>query len=165
MQADGGVRVVSSGGSKFAQTTAVAASKFVALAALGLVLAYWTWAWLAPATLPPAQKVSEPSGRLAAAGKLFGHEPDGAPVATSTGLAIKLLGVIAGQPQGSGYALLQLDAKDTHVVRSGGEVAPGVRVESVLPQQVILQRAGARETLAWPQPGQTPETTTSSPTR
>lgn len=156
---------MSSRGSKLAQTATVAASKVVALGALGLVLAYWTWAWFAPASLSPAPKVSEPPGRLAAAGELFGPKSDGAPIATSTGLAIKLLGVIAGPPQGSGYALLQLDAKDTHVVRTGGEVAPGVRVESVLPQQVILQRAGARETLAWPQPGQTPATTTSSPTR
>lgn len=165
MHADRGVQVVPSVGLKFAQTATVAASKAVALGALGLVLAYWTWAWFAPALLPPAQDVSTPPGRLAAAGDLFGRMPNNTPAAESTGLAIKLLGVIAGKPQGSGYALLQLDAKDAHVVRAGGEVAPGVRVESVLPQQVILQRHGARETLAWPQPGQTPATTTSGPVR
>ncbi len=153
------------GRANLAHMTLLAGSRVAALGVLGLVLAYWSWAWLAPAALPAAVEVSAPPGRLAAAGQLFGHDADGAGASAPTGLAVKLLGIIAGQPQGSGYALLQLDAKQTHVVRAGDELAPGVRVERVLPQQVILQRNGTRETLAWPRPGQAPATSTSAPIR
>jgi hypothetical protein len=154
-----------SGRSRLAQTAIVETSMTLALGLLGLALAYWTWAWSAPAPLPRAMQVSEPSGRLAAASDLFGHGQADAQAQSPTGLAVKLLGVIAGQPEGSGYALLQLGAKDTHVVRAGGELAPGIRVESVLPQQVILQREGSRETLAWPHTGSGPATAASTPTR
>lgn len=140
------------GRSNLTQTAVTSMSTAVALALLGLVLAYWTWAWVAPVPLPPAAEVSESPGRLTAAGGLFGQVPGDAHADTPTGLAVKLLGVIAGQPEGSGYALLQLDEKKTRVVRAGNELAPGIRVESVLPQQVILQRHGSRETLAWPHP-------------
>jgi general secretion pathway protein C len=144
---------MSSGRSRFAQTAIVHASTMLALGLLGWVLAYWTLAWFAPAPLPRSMRVSPPPGRLAAAGDLFGQGQSGAQAQSPTALAVKLLGVIAGQPHGSGYALLQLDGKDTHVVRAGGELAPGIRVESVLPQRVILLRGGARETLAWPHAG------------
>ena len=153
------------GRANLAHMTLLTGSRVAALGVLGLVLAYWSWAWLAPAALPATVEVSAPPGRLAAAGQLFGHGADGAGTSAPTGLAVKLLGIIAGQPQGSGYALLQLDAKQTHVVRAGAELAPGVRVERVLPQQVILQRHGTRETLAWPRPGQAPATSTSAPIR
>ncbi len=155
------------GRANLAHMMLLAGSRVAALGALGLVLAYWSWAWLAPAASPTAVEVSAPPGRLAAADQLFGHGADdaGASAGTPTGLAVKLLGIIAGQPQGSGYALLQLDAKQTHVVRAGAELAPGVRVERVLPQQVILQRNGTRETLAWPHPGQAPATSASAPIR
>ena len=62
-----------SGRSRFAQTAIVDTSMTLALGLLGLALAYWTWAWFAPAPLPRAMQVSEPPGRLAAAGDLFGH--------------------------------------------------------------------------------------------
>ena len=57
-----------SGRSRLAQTAIVDTSMTLALGLLGLALAYWTWAWFAPAPLPRAMQVSEPSGRLAAAG-------------------------------------------------------------------------------------------------
>jgi general secretion pathway protein C len=154
-----------SGRSNFAQTAIDSASKTGALSLLGLVLAYWTWAWCAPAPLPRAMEISEPAGRLVAAGNLFGRLPGDAHADVPTGLAIRLLGVMAAEPEGAGYALLQLDAKNTRVVRAGEYLAPGVRLEKVLPQQVILQRNGSRETLVWPHPVQAPATTTSTSAR
>ncbi len=145
-----------SGRSNLAQTAFARASEFGALALLGLVFAYWTWTWWAPSPLPPAPEMSAPAGHLAAADNLFGEARSGALAATPTGLAVKLLGVMAATPEGSGYALLQLDAGKTQLVRAGGDLAPGIRVEQVRPQQVILQRNGARETLALPKPGEGP---------
>ena len=153
-----------SGRSNLAQTVIARMSKASALTLFGFVLAYWTWAWFAPSPLPRAAEVSAPASRLTGAGNLFGRGQDDAHVGTPTGLAIKLLGVIAAGPGGSGYALLQLDAGKTQVVRAGGYLAPGILVEKVLPQQVILQRNGSHETLVWPQP-QTPATSTSVPVR
>lgn len=141
-----------SGRSNLVQAALYSTSKAGALALLGLVLAYWTWAWWAPAPLPQVTPIAEPAGRLAMAGNLFGQLPGDARPDAPTGLAVKLLGVMAAEPEGTGYALLQLDAKKTQVVRAGGYLAPGIRVEKVFPQQVILQRNGARETLAWPHP-------------
>ena len=145
-----------SGRSKLAQTVIARTSTGGALTLLGFVLAYWTWTWWAPTPLPQAAEVSIPAGRLAAADDLFGQPQRGAHAATPTGLAVKLLGVMAAASEGSGYALLQLDAGKTRLVRAGGDLAPGIRVEKVLPQQVILQRNGARETLAWPRPSEAP---------
>lgn len=156
---------MSSGRFNLAQTSIAFTTWVGALALLGFVLAYWTWAWCAPSPLPQATEVSAPAGRLTAAGNLFGEAPGGTHVGAPTGLAIKLLGVMAGAPTGSGYALLQLDAKETRVVRAGEDLAPGIRVESVLPEQVVLQRNGARETLAWPRPASTPAGTRNPPVR
>ncbi len=158
-------RDMRSGLSSFAQRAIVPVSTAGALSALGLVLAYWTWAWWAPAPLPQATVTVGSADSLAAAGNLFGRRPDGARAEPPTGLAVKLLGVMAATPEGSGYALLRLDAKETRLVRAGGYLAPGIRLEKVLPEQVILQRNGSRETLAWPRPAQAPATTTSTSVR
>jgi general secretion pathway protein C len=154
-----------SGRSKLAPTAIASASKALASSLLGLVLAYWTWAWCAPSPLPRSLEVPEAPARLAAAGGLFGAVAGSAPADAPTGLAVSLLGLVAGQPAGSGYALLRLGAGETRVVRAGGELAPGIRVETVLPQRVILQRHGSRETLAWPNPAQAPATASGTPVR
>lgn len=151
--------------SKLAQTSIAVAMDASALTLLGFVLAYWTWAWFAPTPLSQAMETSEPAGHLAAAAHLFGEASGDTHVGRSSGLAIKLLGVMAATPAGSGYALLQLDTKETQLVRAGEDLAPGIRVESVLPEQVILQRNGAREALAWPRSVPSPVSTTNSPIR
>lgn len=153
-----------SGRSNLAQTVIARLSKIGALSLLGFVLAYWTWAWFAPSPLPRAAEMSTPAHGLVAAGNLFGRDHGDAHAGTPTGLAITLLGVIAAGPDGTSYALLQLDAGKTQVVRAGGYLAAGILVEKVLPQQVILQRNGSRETLVWPHPP-TPATATSVPVR
>ena len=151
-----------SGRANRVQKTIYYTSNAGALSVLGLVLAYWTWAWCAPAPLPMGTPVAEPPGRLAAANNLFGGLPGAARADAPTGLAVKLLGVMADKPAGTGYALLQLDAKKTEVVRAGAYLAPGIRLEAVFPEQVILQRNGVRETLVWPRPVKTPVPTTSA---
>lgn len=147
------------------QTVLAFTSKAFALSLLGLVLAYWTWAWVAPSPLPRATELSAPPGHLIAAGGLFGGVQGEARADAPSGLAVELLGVIAGHPEGSGYAILRLDARETRVVRAGGDLSPGVSVESVLPQRVILQRHGTRETLAWPRSARTSATAPKTPVR
>ncbi len=134
-----------------AQTALVYLLTLAALALFGLVLAYWTWAWFAPRAEPRAEPAAGEAGNLAFAGRVFGRVERNKNSATPTGIAIKLLGVAAASGGRRGYAVVQLDAKQILAVHEGGDVAPGVRLAEVLPDHVILERGGMRETLAWPE--------------
>ena len=149
--------------SGFAQTAVVSLLTFAALTLLGLVLAYWTWAWFAPRPEPRAQAAVQTGGRdvgstagpTQAASALFGsarREGNGGERngAAPTGIAVGLLGVVAASGSRSGYAVLRLDAKQTVAVREGGEIEPGIRLAEVHADHVVLERGGVRETLAWP---------------
>jgi general secretion pathway protein C len=141
--------------SNLAQTTVVSLVTFAALALLGLVLAYWTWAWLAPRPEPRALAAAQTDRRMEAAYGLFGNAQRDRNGAAPTGIAVRLLGVVAGKSSGSrsqsSYAVLRLDAKQVVAVREGGEIGPGVRLLEVHADHVVLERRGVRETLAWPE--------------
>jgi general secretion pathway protein C len=122
-----------------------------ALALFGLVLAYWTWVWFAPRAEPRAEAAAGEAGNLASASRVFGRVERNKSSASPTGIAIKLLGVVAASGGRRGYAVVQLDAKQILAVHEGEDVTPGVRLAEVLPDHVILERGGVRETLAWPE--------------
>ncbi len=119
-----------------------------ALALLGAVLAYWTWAWLAPSPAPRAPAAVEPASKPLSAGGLFGSVRQGAGSAASS--AVRLMGVVAASGGRRGHAVLRLDAKKTVAVLQGEEVEPGLRLAEVHADRIVLERNGARETLAWP---------------
>ncbi len=129
---------------------AASLATLAALALLGAVLAYWTWAWLAPPPAPRAPAVVEPAGRTSSASALFGRLKAGSSAAAASG-ALRLLGVVAATGGERGYAVLRLDAKRTLAVPQGEDVEPGLRLAEVHADHVILDRNGARETLAWPE--------------
>lgn len=147
--------VISLERASFASTAVVSLATFAALALLGLVLAYWTWAWLAPRPEPLAQAAMQTGGRMEAAYGLFGNVQRAQNIAAPAGIAVSLLGVVAasGGRSGnqSGYAVLRLDAKHTVAVHEGGAIEPGVRLAEVHADHVVLERSGVRETLAWPE--------------
>lgn len=120
------------------------------IALLGVVLAYWTWVWFAPAAEPRARPAAAKSGGMGPASAMFGVAPRKQETAAPTGIAIRLIGVVAASAGRSGYAVMQLDAKRILAVPEGAEVDLGVRLAEVHPDHVILDRGGARETLAWP---------------
>lgn len=132
------------------ETAVVVLATLAALALLGFVLAYWTWAWLAPRPELRAQAAAAPGGRVASANNLFGSVQRDAHIAAPTGIAIKLLGVVAASGGQRGYAVVQLEARQILAVREGEDVAPGIRLAQVHTDHVVLERNGARETLAWP---------------
>lgn len=144
-----------------AQTVLVSSVTLVAVALLGAVLAYWTWVWFAPRAEPRLETSAVRSGSVASAGGLFGSVPRTQVAAAPTGIAIKLLGVVAASEGRLGYAVVQLGEKQILALHEGEDVAPGIRLAEVDPDHVVLERNGVRETLAWPkQPGsaQTPRT-------
>ena len=134
-----------------AQTALVSLLTLVAVALLGAVLAYWTWAWFAPRAEPRMEAIAAQNGSVASAGALFGNVPRSQAAAAPTGIAIKLLGVVAASSGRRGYAVVQLEAKQILAVHEGEDVAPGIRLAEVHADHVILERNGVRETLAWPE--------------
>lgn len=131
-----------------AQTAAVYAVTFAALMLLAVVLAYWTWIWFGPRAAPRAELMAEPVSRTAIAYTLFGNPPSSQSAAVPTGLAIKLVGVVAAAGNKPSYAVVQVDAKTILAVRVGEEIAPGIRLDKVYADRVTLQRTGASEELA-----------------
>lgn len=149
------MRTISIERSNLAQSAIVSLVTFAALVLLGVVLAYWTWAWFAPAAEPPAPSAEVARGSAVgptqAAFGLFGSAQRERSGVASAGHAVRLLGVVAaagGQPS---YAVLRIDAKQTVAVREGGEVEPGVRLAEVHADHVVLERGGVRAALAWPE--------------
>ncbi len=122
-----------------------------ALALLGIVLAYWTWAWFAPRPEPRALVSAETGGRTAAAAALFGRAQRGANAAAPTGIAVKLLGVVAASPGRRGYALVESEPRQVIVASEGQDIGPGLRLAEIHADHVVLERNGARETLALPE--------------
>ena len=134
-----------------AQTALVSLLTLAAVVLLGAVLAYWTWAWFAPRVEPRMEPTAAKSGTVASASAIFGNVPRTQEAAAPTGIAIRLLGVVAATGGRRGYAVVQLEAKQILAVHEGDDVAPGVRLDEVRVDHVILERNGVRETLAWPQ--------------
>jgi len=145
------MQVLPLGRSSVAQTAVVSLLTLTALAVFGLVLAYWSWVWFAPRAEPRAEVVDAPTGSVAAASLAFGRVERNKSAAAPTGIAIKLLGVVAASGGRRGYAVVQLEGKQILAVHEGEDVSPGLRLAEVLPEHVILERGGMRETLAWPQ--------------
>ena len=145
------MQVLSLGRPGLAQTALVYALPLAALAVFGLVLAYWTWVWFAPRAEPRAEPVAGEAGNLAMASRVFGRVERNKASAAPTGIAIKLLGIVAASGGRRGHAVVQLDGKQILAVHEGDDVAPGVRLAEVLTDHVILERSGLRETLAWPE--------------
>jgi general secretion pathway protein C len=114
---------------------------------LGVVLAYWSWAFLAPSPAPRAP-AAETAAPASSAHGLFGN----ARQVQSAG-AIRLSGVVAASGGRPGHAVLRMDGKKTISVLQGEDVEPGLRLAEVHADHIVLERNGARETLAWPEKG------------
>jgi general secretion pathway protein C len=130
---------------------AASLATLAALALLGLVLAYWSWAWLAPPPAPRAPAAGETAGRTSSAAGLFGTAKEGPGAAAAASSAVRLMGVVAASGGRRGHAVLRLDAKKTVAVLQGEDVEPGLRLAEVHVDHIVLERNGARETLAWPE--------------
>src|SRR5882724_8013992 len=105
--------------SNTAQTAVVTLATIAALALLCLVAAYWTWVWLAPLPEPRAPAAADTGTAVGAAGALFGSMRRDPNSPAPTGIAIKLLGVVAATEGRHGYAVVQLEAKEILAVREG----------------------------------------------
>ena len=134
-----------------AQTALVALLTAAALILLVMVAAHWTWAWFAPRQEPRAQVAANPGGHATSAKGLFGNLEQAKNGASPTGIAIRLLGIVAATAGRHGYAVMRLEPGKIFAVREGEDIAPGIMLAEVGADHVILERGGIRETLAWPE--------------
>lgn len=88
-------------------------------------------------------------GILAAAP--FGGEEGDIPIAVETSLPLRLLGVIAENTPTTGRALIAAGGGASQVYAIGAALPGGATLIEIYPTQVILQRAGRRESLALPE--------------
>lgn len=122
------------------------------LLALAALLAHWTWRFAAPR--PPQQAAgARAEVQLGAAletlraARLFGASAGASgAVERETTLNLKLRGVFAALGGLPALAILAVDGQDL-AVATGKEVQPGVTLDSVAPDHVILVNRGARERL------------------
>ncbi len=147
------------------QTLLVSTLTTAALALLCVVAASWFWLWLAPAPEAPAAVASPTELALDAAYGVFGGSRGNSPVSgqagaavndsaapAATGLAIRLLGIVAAEGDGEDYAVVELEPGTIIAIRQGDEFAPGIHLTEVGTDHLVLERGGVRETLTWPQP-------------
>jgi general secretion pathway protein C len=142
--------------SNLPQTTLVALVTVAALALLAVVAAYWTWTWFAPRPELRAQAAAVPGGGISA-DELFGNVQRDQNSTVSTGMAIRLLGIVAATEGHLGYAVVQLDTKEILAVPEGEDVFPGLWLAEVGIDFIVIERGGIRETLAWPESSPVPE--------
>lgn len=134
------------------QTAVVVMATVATLALLGTVSAYWTWQWFAPGSQARAQSAEDAGGHSKAATSLFGIvQKDRNNIVAQTGIAIRLLGIVAATGGRRGYAVVQIEPRQILAVREGEDVAPGIRIAQIATDHVILERGGIREMLAWPE--------------
>jgi len=146
--------------SNIAQTAVITLVTVAALVLFALVAAYWTWEWLAPRPEPRAQSAANAGGHAASANGLFGNLERDRNSASPTGIAIRLLGIVAATAGRRGYAVIQLEPREILAVREGEDITPGIRLAEVGTDHVILERGGTRETLAWPDKNTSAESAT-----
>jgi general secretion pathway protein C len=123
------------------------------LLALAALLAHWTWRFAGPVPPSPASaaraevKLDASLASLHAA-HLFGASQGqaAASVEQVTSLNLKLHGVFAALGGLSAMAIVGVNGQD-QAVSTGNEIVPGVVLDAVAPDHVILLNRGVRERL------------------
>ncbi len=143
---------------RLARTVATLAAAVV----LAGVVAHWGWRWLGPESVPLPPVTDVPASPAAAilatpwfgaADKRTDLPAARAPAAHLPGDA-RLLGIIAGR-DGTGYALFRFVDRGPVLVATGGEIAPGVTLQTVSAAGARISDGGeARDLLLRPEGGQ-----------
>jgi general secretion pathway protein C len=123
------------------------------LLALAALLAHWTWRFAAPGPQQPAGAARagiDLGAELVSlrAARLFGaaQGQSGEPAEPVTSLNFKLRGVFAASGGQPAMAIVNVDGQD-QAAATGHELAPGVVLDAVAPDHVILLNRGVRERL------------------
>lgn len=121
------------------------------VAALAIALARWTWIALAPRETGASAYVDETGNQRPGAiaqRHLFGASQAG--MASGAGgaassLRVKILGVFAHREPGTGRAIVAQENGRPATVNVGDAISPGVVLQEVHPDHVLVLRAGVVE--------------------
>jgi general secretion pathway protein C len=148
--------------SAFLQTRWVALLNLALVTLLCWQLAHWTWLFLAPAPAKPlaaASTTPDPARLLDTihTAHLFGtagHAASSAATQATTALNLKLSGVFAASGKLPAVAIINVENKGDLPFMNGDTILPGVTLEQVRPDHVVLSRGGVMEKLLLEQKGQ-----------
>jgi general secretion pathway protein C len=125
-----------------------ALATLVLLVLAGWLAGRWLLYFAAPEEAPPALRLERvqlgAAAQALADAHVFGVAPAGPAGEAVSNLNIKLKGVFAGGADGPGLAIVNTGARD-ETARIGGEIVPGVVLEAVHPQHVVVRRNGTLE--------------------
>ena len=164
---------ISTDWSNRAQTALVYLITLAAIALLGGVLLYWARLWFIPHPQPSLELGPHANVRanvdateeVSTVSDLFGIAQREQPsIAVPAGPEIRLFGVVAASEGRRGYAILQVDGKETLAVLEGENIAPGLQLAEVHTEYIVLERDGMRETLALQRQNPPPDSTTPAQT-
>jgi general secretion pathway protein C len=116
-----------------------------------IVCAHWFWIFAAPVVTAPIETPLAEAARPAAMiqrAHLFGataNAPQVAPVRTD----LVLRGIYANRD--GGMAVIALDRGRMVTVRAGEEIAPGIKLERVLRDHVLVNQGGITQRIELPQ--------------
>ena len=117
------------------------------LLALGAQLAHWTWVFLAPRpsvtqTLGATTDLTQ-AGQTIVSAQLFGQNShQNTVLAAETELNIRLKGVFAAVGRNPSYAIVNTGDKNDLSVPIGTEIQPGIKLQAVHPQYIVVSQEG-----------------------
>lgn len=148
---------------RFDAVTAARWTTALLVIALGASLAQLTWLLLPAPAGSPAPVVAAAAGRAAASPRLesvaalnlFGTpeaaaRPTAQINAPETSLNLTLRGLFAAARKEAAFAIIAEGAGNERHFRIGDKIAGGATVQDILPDRVVLERAGRYETLRLP---------------
>ncbi len=116
------------------------------VAALGAVLAHWTWAALTPRALAPSALEAPAQTRAAAMPvkpHLFGAAPGSA--APASGTKLRLVGVLSPGARGAGRAIFALENGRSRSAGVGETISAGFVLQEVHADHVLVSHDGTLE--------------------
>jgi general secretion pathway protein C len=153
----GGAGAAGAGGGLAAAGPQLATVVLAGAIAAQLAVLAWKFLAPAPAVAPPRAGAAPRStfdARQLTAAHLFGVAPQAAPgngeAAPRTNVPLVLVGTLAGPLPEHGLAIVGETPQAARVYAVGATLPGGVRLHSVYPDRVVLDRGGALETLPLP---------------
>jgi len=124
------------------------------MAVCGYLGANWFWRLSAPPVTgaifaplaDPVNAANEVSSRHLFGAGTQANKPQGEAAVVTPGL--RIIGILTGSHNSPGFAVIQEEGQASRPVIEGEDLAPGIRLNKVLPQGIEILRDGVKETLA-----------------
>ena len=125
---------------------------FIVFIALCSSMTYWSVQLFQPGahSLPMPTLTTPPTIDQEAAVRLFGEQSGGRFSSFALTSQIKVSGIVAANNSSNSVAILLADNKNAQATAVGKEILPGVKVEEIHPDYVLLSDHGRTQRIALP---------------